>query len=122
MQTQRSWRRRSIGAVALAAACLLFGTLGTGAANKLHDSIDTYYKTGPWTHEKTERAVIDLCQRIDKYGDRLLMEDLKSDPYCSLIPDLNEDTVQSVQDSIHAKILKGMEKQKNQQQQIYPKQ
>lgn len=88
--------------------------LTTGAANKLHDRIDLYYKTGPWTHEKTERAIIDLCKKIDKYGDRLIMEDLKSDPYCSMIPDLNEDTVQSVKDSIHAKILKGMEKQKNQ--------
>jgi len=88
--------------------------LTTGAANKLHDRIDQYYRTGPWTHEKTERAVIDLCQKIDKYGDRLLMDDLKSDPYCNLIPDLNEDTVQSVKDSIEAKIKKGMEKEKNQ--------
>jgi glucosamine-6-phosphate deaminase len=88
--------------------------LTTGAANKLHDRIDLYYRTEPWTHEKTERAVIDLCQKIDKYGDRLLMDDLKSDPYCRLIPDLNEDTVQSVQDSIEAKIVKGMEKEKNQ--------
>jgi glucosamine-6-phosphate deaminase len=88
--------------------------LTTGAANLLHDRIDMYYKSGPWTHEKTERAIIDLCKKIDKYGDRLIMEDLKSDPYCRMIPDLNEDTVQSVKDSIHAKILKGMEKQKNQ--------
>jgi glucosamine-6-phosphate deaminase len=88
--------------------------LTTGAANKLHDRIDLYYRTGPWTHEKTERVVIDLCQKIDKYGDRLLMEDLKSDPYCSMIPDLNEDTVQSVKDAIQAKIIKGMEKEKNQ--------
>jgi glucosamine-6-phosphate deaminase len=42
------------------------------------------------------------------------MDDLKSDPYCSMIPDMNEDTVQSVKDSIQAKIVKGMEKEKNQ--------
>ncbi len=88
--------------------------LTTGAANMLHDRIDHYYRTGAWSHEKTERAVIDLCQKIDKYGDRLLMDDLKSDPYCSMIPKLDEDTVQSVKDSIQAKILKGMEKEKNQ--------
>ncbi|KPL09135.1 MAG: glucosamine-6-phosphate isomerase, partial [Bacteroides sp. SM23_62] len=88
--------------------------LTTGAANLLHDRIDLYYRTGPWTHEKTERAVIDLCQKIDKYGDHLVMDDLKNDPYCSLIPGMNEDTVQSVKDSIEAKIMKGIEKEKEQ--------
>ena len=88
--------------------------LTTGAANLLHDRIDLYYRTGTWTDEKTERAVIDLCQKIDKYGDHLVMDDLKSDPYCRMIPTLNEETVQSVKDSIQAKIQKGIEKEKNQ--------
>ena len=42
------------------------------------------------------------------------MDDLKNDPYCSLIPDLNEETVQTVKDSIQSKIQKGMEKEKDQ--------
>jgi len=88
--------------------------LTSGAANRLHDRIDLYYRTGPWTHEKTERAVIDLCRKLDKYGDHLVMDDLKNDPYCNLIPDLDENTVQSVMESIQAKIRKGMEKEKNQ--------
>jgi glucosamine-6-phosphate deaminase len=88
--------------------------LTRGAAIRLHDRIDMYYRSGPWTQEKTERAVIDLCQKLNKYGDHLAMDDLKNDPYCALIPDLNEETVQTVKESIEAKILKGMEKERNQ--------
>jgi len=88
--------------------------LTTGAAYRLHDRVDMYYRTGTWTPEKTERAVIDLCIKLDKYGEHLVMDDLKNDPYCSLIPDLDENTVQTVKDSIQSKILKGMEKERNQ--------
>jgi len=85
--------------------------LTQGAACLLHDRVDQYYRSGDWTQEKTERAVIDLCSKVDKYGDHLVMDDLRNDPYCSLIPGLNEDTVQTVKDSIQAKIQKGMEKE-----------
>ena len=88
--------------------------LTSGAAFRLHDQVDTYYRTGSWSSEKTERALIDLCNKLDKYGEHLHMDDLKNDPYCSLIPDLDEETVQTVKDSIQDKILKGMEKEKNQ--------
>lgn len=88
--------------------------LTNGAAVKLADSIDSYYMQGSWTHQKTERAVIDLCQKINKFGHRLTIDDLKSDKYCRLIPDLNENTVQSVIDSITAKLSKGMERESNQ--------
>ncbi|MGQ1788303.1 MULTISPECIES: glucosamine-6-phosphate isomerase [unclassified Saccharicrinis] len=81
---------------------------------KLDDSIDAYYRTGEWTQEKKERAIIDLCKRVNKYGPKLELSDLKSDPYCSLIPDLSLDTVQEVIDSVQAKIYKGLEPEKNQ--------
>lgn len=88
--------------------------LTSGAAVKLTDSVDQYYQTGEWTHQKTERAVIDLCAKINKFGHRITLEDLKTDKYCQLIPNLNENTVQSVIDSITAKFNKGMEKESNQ--------
>jgi len=88
--------------------------LTDGATVKLEDSIDHYYKNGPWTHKKTERAVIDLCKKINKFGSKLLLDDLKADKYCKMIPDLNEKTVPSVIDSIMAKLQKGMEKEVNQ--------
>ncbi len=85
-----------------------------GAAVTLEDSVECYYNCGPWNHQKTERAVIELCKKINKFGPKLELEDLKADKYCSMIPDLNENTVQSVIDSILAKIHKGMEKETNQ--------
>ncbi len=88
--------------------------LTEGAAVKLEDSIDWYYKGTPWNHKKTERAVIELCKKVNKFGHKLEMDDLKSDKYCKLIPNLNENTVQSVIDSILAKIEKGMQKEVNQ--------
>lgn len=88
--------------------------LTNGAAVKLTDCVDKYYQTGEWTHQKTERAVIDLCPKINKFGHRITMEDLMADRYCRLIPNLNDGTVQSVIDSITAKFNKGMEKESNQ--------
>ncbi|WP_321309562.1 glucosamine-6-phosphate isomerase [Marinifilum fragile] len=82
--------------------------LTTGAACKLTDSVNQYYKTGEWTQTKTEKAVIDLCQKLNKYGHHLTLEDLKADPYTSQIPNLSEETVQLVIDSIKNKLEKGM--------------
>jgi glucosamine-6-phosphate deaminase len=87
--------------------------LTRGAAVKLSDSIDRYYFDSPWNHQKTERAVIELCKRINKFGHKVTLEELKEDNYCSLIPDLNENTVQSVIDSVTAKIRKGMARETN---------
>jgi glucosamine-6-phosphate deaminase len=70
--------------------------LTTGAASMLENSVELFYKTGEWTHDKTERAVIDLCKKLDRYGHHLTIEDLKKCKYCSLIPGLNQNTVQTV--------------------------
>ncbi len=88
--------------------------LTDGAAVKLDDSIENFYTSGPWTHQKTERAVMDLCKKITKYGPKLELQDLKADKYCKMIPKLDENTVQSVIDSILEKLHKGMEKEVNQ--------
>lgn len=87
--------------------------LTEGAASLLEDEVTRYFTTGDWTHEKTERSVIQLCQKLDKFGHRLTMEDLKADPYCRLIPNLSIDVVKSVQDSILGKIAKGMKSESN---------
>ncbi|MCK5730331.1 MAG: glucosamine-6-phosphate isomerase [Draconibacterium sp.] len=88
--------------------------LTDGAAVELEDSINYFYKNGEWTHNKTERAVIELCKKINKFGPKLELNDLKSDKYCSMIPGLNEETVQSVIDSILVKMKRGMEESNNQ--------
>lgn len=88
--------------------------LTQGAASRLSDSITMYYARGTWNQEKTERAVIDLCKKMDKYGHHLLMEDLKNDPACSQIPDLGLQTVPSVGAAITKKLLKGVEQELHQ--------
>jgi glucosamine-6-phosphate deaminase len=88
--------------------------LTDGASVSLEDSVDYFYSNGPWSHKKTERAVIELCKKINKFGGKLELNDLKADKYCSQIPGLNENTVQSVIDSILGKLHKGMQHEINQ--------
>lgn len=88
--------------------------LTKGAAVRLTDSVDSYFKSGEWTWEKTERAVIELCKKLGKYGHRLKLEDLKNDKYASLIPNLSEDTVSQVMRSTVEKLNRGTTKEKNQ--------
>lgn len=88
--------------------------LTKGAAVRLTDSVDAFYQRGEWTFEKTERAVIDLCKRLNTYGHRLKLGDLKKDKYCKLIPDLSDDTVNQVIQSIEDKLSRGLEQEKNQ--------
>ena len=88
--------------------------LTEGAAAMLKDSRDIYYKSGEWTFEKTERAVYDLCLREDIYARNLTLDDLKKDPYCSLIPDLSLGKVKEVVNSTKKKIELGLLKEKNQ--------
>ena len=88
--------------------------LTDGASVQLDDAVDNYYRIGPWNHNKTERAVMELCKKINKFGGKLEFDDLKAGKYTSQIPGLNENTVQSVIDSIWAKIQRGMESERNQ--------
>ncbi len=88
--------------------------LTTGAASALKTSIDAFYRQGDWTQEKTDRAVIDLCGKLDKYGHHLTLSDLKEDRYCEMIPGLGEDTVPSVIASTKAKFKQGMVPEKDQ--------
>ncbi len=86
----------------------------TGAACKLQDSIRNYFTNGEWTHEKSERAILELCKRIDKYAHKLTIEELKEDIYCKMIPNLDLDLVQSVIKSIESKFQKGCDSEQNQ--------
>ena len=85
-----------------------------GAAAQLKDCIDHFYKNGKWTTEKSERAILDLVKKLDKYGHHLTLEDLRNDEYCKLIPNLGEHTVEAVVDTYKEKINKGMVKEVNQ--------
>lgn len=81
--------------------------LTSGAASLLKDSIDEYYHSGDWSQEKTDKAVMSLTEKLNKYAEHVTLDDLRADQYTRLIPNLNENTVQSVIDSIKNKIQKG---------------
>jgi glucosamine-6-phosphate deaminase len=88
--------------------------LTEGAAAQLADSIEKYYREGEWTFEKTEKAVFDLCMKIDRYAHKLTIDDLKNDRYCSIIPDLSMKKVDEVIESTKRKIDAGLKKEENQ--------
>jgi glucosamine-6-phosphate deaminase len=88
--------------------------LTEGAGVLLHDSIERYYKEGDWCFEKTEKAIFNLCQRIDKYASKLKINDLKNDIYCSLIPDLSMARVKEVIQSTKEKIELGVARETDQ--------
>lgn len=90
--------------------------LTNGAASRLQFSINKYFVSGEWNQQKSERAIINLCKELFKYGHHLTVNDLKNDPYCSLIPGLDETTVSSVVNSIESKMIRGM---KNEEQQVF---
>lgn len=81
--------------------------LTDGAACRLEDSINRYYNTGEWNFEKTVRAVIGLCKKLNKYAHRLTIDDLRNDPRCSMIPNLSTDTVKDVIAATEDKLSKG---------------
>ena len=87
--------------------------LTKGSACRLEDSINHYYFKDEWNFEKTERAVIGLCKKLNKYSHRLTLEDLQNDRRCSMIPNLSLDTVREVVKSIENKLNRGLETQTN---------
>jgi len=86
-----------------------------GAGIRLEDSVDRFYKTGEWTHDKTERSVIELCKKLEKYGHHLIPDDLKNDSHARFIPGAgnSEKVVDSVTRSVIEKMEKGMRKEEN---------
>lgn len=88
--------------------------LTEGAAVQINDSIERYYTLGDWTFEKTEKAVSDLCENINKYAHKLELSDLKNDKYCSMIPDLSLARVNEVIESTRRKMEAGLKKESDQ--------
>ncbi|MDP7566104.1 MAG: 6-phosphogluconolactonase [Candidatus Marinimicrobia bacterium] len=82
--------------------------LTKGAASKLRDVVDYQLKNEPWTQKKTEMFIINLCQKLNKFGHRLSTNDLKEDSTASLIPEINEKTVPAIIDALKKKINKAL--------------
>lgn len=87
--------------------------LTKGAASRLEDCVNHYFFKEEWNFEKTERAIIGLCKKINKYASKLTLEDLQNDPRCRMIPNLSLDTVQEVIKSTEEKLQRGSTTQTN---------
>ncbi len=88
--------------------------LTKGASCLLKDQVEAYYNNGAWSQEKTDRAVIDLCCRLQKYAHHLTLDELREDTFCSRIPNLSDSTVSSVINSTLQKLEKGLVSEQNQ--------
>lgn len=84
-----------------------------GAASGLTDMVEAWYKNGEWSMQKTEKAVIELCKKLNKYGHKLEESDLKQDEFCKLIPGVSQATAGEVIDSVKRKINAGMTRYKH---------
>ncbi len=78
--------------------------LTSGAATQLTDYKSNWLSKDKWTPEKTKYAIIELCKKSDTFGDKLTLEQMKNDPFCSQIPGLNKNTAKDVIQDITKKI------------------
>lgn len=67
---------------------------------------DMQISPAAWTPVHTERAVVQLCKKLNKFGHNLTLDDLTNDPVTASIPNLNGTTLDTVLDSLKGKIQK----------------
>ncbi|OYU94595.1 MAG: glucosamine-6-phosphate isomerase [Bacteroidetes bacterium B1(2017)] len=87
--------------------------LTEGAALRLSDRVKNTFLQGEWSPEKTERAIIGLCKKLNKYGHHLTQTDLQNDLFTKTIPGVSEQTVSTVINQVVEKIQRGMVQEKN---------
>ena len=85
-----------------------------GAAKLLSDTENDYWENKPWDRPKKQRSLLALSKRINVFGKKLSLENLKNDPNCKNIPNINEKTVSEIIDEVHKKVQKGSKQEKNQ--------
>ena len=88
--------------------------LTRGAACRLEDVHVHALTAEPWSREKTERAIVNLCHKLNRFGHRLTLDDLKSDRINAIIPDLTDQTVPQVLASFAQKLERGLTFEENQ--------
>ena len=74
----------------------------------MFNKTDPSYFDGPWTFDKTERAILGLCKILDRYAHKLTLEDLQNDPRCAKIPNVSLEVVQRVIADVETKLWRGV--------------
>jgi len=85
-----------------------------GAAKLLRDTENDYWENKPWDKPKKQRSLLALSKRINVFGKKLSLENLKKDPQCKNIPGLDENTVSEIINEIDKKVQKGSKQETNQ--------
>lgn len=82
--------------------------LTKGAASKLDDVVKYDMQHESWNKVKIEKAVVDSCKALNKFGHHLTVNDLEKSPIGSLIPKMDVNTIPNVIDSFKTKIEKAL--------------
>ena len=78
-----------------------------GAAKLLSDTENEYWQNKAWDKPKKQKSLLALSKRINVFGKKLSLENLKNDLHCKNIPGLNENTVSDIINDIDKKVQKG---------------
>ena len=85
-----------------------------GAAKELTEVQNFFWNNNEWNNLKKEKALLLSAKQNNVFAKKLKLSDLKTDPFCKNIPDLNKDTVELIISNIRKKINKGLHREKNQ--------
>ena len=85
-----------------------------GAAKELTEVQNFFWNNNEWNNLKKEKALLLSAKQNNIFAKKLKLSDLKTDPFCKNIPDLNKDTVELIISNIRKKINKGLHLEKNQ--------
>ena len=85
-----------------------------GAAKLLNDTEAEYWNNNTWDKPKLQKSLLELSKKINVYGKKLSLKNLKNDPHCKNIPGLNENTVSEIINDIDKKVQKGIKQETDQ--------
>lgn len=88
--------------------------LTVGATKKLTNYKNVYWENKDWNLKKSQRALLHLAKEKNTFGKKISLNELREDSICKNIPNLSENTVSEIIDSIDAKVKKGIEQEKDQ--------
>ena len=85
-----------------------------GAAKLLSDTESEYWENKTWDKPKKQKSLLALSKKLNVFGKKLSLENLKNDFNCKNIPGLNQNTVNDIINDIDKKVQKGSRQETDQ--------
>lgn len=85
--------------------------LTKGATKDLSDTKDKYWSEHDWDEVKKERALEYLAKKLNIFGKKLSIQNLKNDLICQKIPGLDKETISDIINNIEKKVQKGVKEE-----------